>query len=103
MVLTPLCASLVGALVAVIKTHKEKSQRDDERFSMEHKLLLDGMKATMRSELFSIHRQYVQAGEPVPIDVKEHATSVYNVYSGLGGNGTGTHLYKEIMATRVSR
>lgn len=97
--LSPACAALVGALVAVVK----KNKANDEKFREEHAFLLEGMKSNMRSELFRIHTEYVQAGKPVPFDVKEHATSVYRVYAGLGGNGTGTHLWSEIMSAKVAR
>ena len=68
----------------------------------EHDLLLQGMRALMKSELFRLHAEYVQTGKPVPLDIKEQANSVHEVYARLGGNGVGTHLWKELMDAHAS-
>ena len=60
------------------------------------------LKAIRRSaELIDYHRDYVVSGRACPVRVKEQATSVYAAYHDLGGNGTGTKLYQEIMNAHV--
>ena len=94
--------AVVGALAAAVKMHRERERKADTKFDAEHELLLDGMRALMKSELFRLHAEYVQAGKPVPLDVKEQANSVHEVYAGLGGNGVGTHLWQELMDAHAS-
>ena len=93
---------LSGALGAAVKMHKERERKADAKFDAEHYLLLQGMRALMKSELFRLHAEYVQTGKPVPLDIKEQANSVHEVYAGLGGNGVGTHLWKELMDAHAS-
>ena len=77
--------------------HKERERKADTKFDAEHDLLLHGMRAPlMKAELFRLHAEYVQPGKPVPLDIKEQANSVHEVYAGLGGNGVGTHLWQSL-------
>lgn len=94
--------AVVGALGAAVKMHKERERKADAKFDAEHDLLLQGMRALMKSELFRLHAEYVQTGKLVPLDIKEQANSVHEVYAGLGGNGVGTHLWKELMDAHAS-
>lgn len=94
--------AVVGALAAAVKMHKERERKADAKFDAEHDLLLHGMSALMKAELFRLHAEYVQAGKPVPLDIKEQANSVHEVYAGLGGNGVGTHLWQELMDAHAS-
>lgn len=103
MLLIPTLASaLIGWMGATIRNLRSRARARDERFNEEHRLLLEGMKAIMRSELLLVHREYVQRGKPVPLDIKDHVDTVYKVYSSLGGNGVGTHCWREIMEARAA-
>lgn len=94
--------AVVGALGAAVKMHKERERKADAKFDAEHDLLLQSMRALMKSELFRLHAEYVQTGKHVPLDIKEQANSVHEVYAGLGGNGVGTHLWQELMDAHAS-
>lgn len=48
--------------------------------------------------IIRIHREYVQSGRPIPVEVMDEADDAYDAYSALGGNGTGTKMHDEIMA-----
>lgn len=100
--LSAVMTAVVGALAAAVKMNRERERNADAKFLAEHKLLLDGMRALMKSELFRLHVEYVQAGRPVPLDVKEHADSIHEVYAGLGGNGVGANLWQELMDAHAS-
>ena len=60
-----------------------------------------GMSALLRQQLIEYHRDYVASGSPCPVRIKEQATSVHDAYHALGGNGTGTQLWQEIMEAHV--
>lgn len=59
------------------------------------------MRALLRQQLIDYHAEYVASGAACPVRIKEQATSVYNAYHSLGGNGTGTQLYQEILEQHV--
>lgn len=59
--------------------------------------MVAGMQALMRGELHRIHRETVQQGRPVDLDVAEEADDIYDAYHALGGNGVGTKLHDEII------
>lgn len=86
MVLTPLCAALIGALSAQAK-----------RIRSSDKAMRDGMRTLLRQQLIDLHQKYVVDGVPCKPEAKEQASKIYEAYHGLGGNGTGTTLYHEIM------
>lgn len=60
-----------------------------------------GMRALMRAQLIELHEKYVADGRGCPVTIKEQATSIYQAYHALGGNGTGTRLYHELMEAHV--
>lgn len=93
-VIAPLLSAAVGYLVAAARGLAKRGSEHGE--AMEQ-----GMRALLRQQLIDYHDQYVVRGRPCPVGIKEQATSVYTAYHGLGGNGTGTHLYEEIMDAHV--
>ena len=99
--LSPVLAAVVGALAGLLKAARSREKRHDAQRDAEHRLLMDGMREMLRSQLYDMHRRYVAEGEPMPYAEKERATDVYTTYHGLGGNGTGTHIYQELMQAHV--
>lgn len=93
-VLAPLLSACVGYLLAAVRGFVKRGNQHD-------KAMEQGMRALLRQQLIDYHDQYVVRGRPCPVWIKEQATSVYTAYHGLGGNGTGTHLYEEIMDAHV--
>lgn len=67
----------------------------------EDEAMRNGMRALLRQQLIDYHRDYVVSGKPCPVRIKEQATSVHDAYHALGGNGTGTQLWQEIMEAHV--
>lgn len=88
--LSPICAALITAIVAMHRS----SKTEDEA-------MRNGMRALLRQQLIDYHRDYVVSGKPCPVRIKEQATSVHDAYHALGGNGTGTQLWQEIMEAHV--
>lgn len=91
-VLAPICASLVTYILA---QGRAKSAHD--------RAMEDGMRALLRQQLIDYHRMYVASGEACPVRIKEQATAVHDAYAAIGGNGTGTQLWHEIMEAHVER
>ena len=61
----------------------------------------EGTRTMLRSRLVDLHERYVVSGAGCPDWVKQEATQVYSAYHGMGGNGTGTHYYTEIIDAPV--
>lgn len=56
-----------------------------------------GLRQLLRSRLVEIHREYVVEGKPIRLDIKDDADRTYAAYHELGGNGTGSAIYDDIM------
>lgn len=61
----------------------------------------EGTRTMLRSRLVDLHERYVVSGAGCPDWVKHEAAQVYGAYHGMGGNGTGTHYYHEIIDAPV--
>ena len=57
----------------------------------------DGIRSILRNELVRLHRDLVEAQGWCTLEDKEYAERTYQSYHELGGNGTGTVLYEDIM------
>lgn len=88
--LSPVCASLVTYIVTKKRANKSHNE------AMEN-----GMRALLRQQLINYHREYVASGKACPVRIKEQATAVHEAYAAIGGNGTGTQLWHEIMEAHV--
>lgn len=97
----PAAAGIIAWLGASLRSARARERAHDARRDAEHAALMAGMREVMRRELYDMHTRYVVEGRPMPYDEKERADSVYAVYHSLGGNGTGTHVYDELMAAYV--
>lgn len=81
-----LVTSSLGAVGGVVvATHRRNR-------AMEH-----GMTAILRQQLIELHRIWVIERGYAPVEIKEQADDIYEAYSGLGGNGTGTELHRQIL------
>lgn len=56
-----------------------------------------GIRSILRNELVSMHRCLVERQGWCTLEDKEYAERTYEPYHELGGNGTGTRLFKDIM------
>lgn len=84
------CAIIAGLLSLVWKRVKQLKKENDANKS--------GTIALLHNELVKNYNEYkVQKGY-MPIWAKENVEMIYKSYHSLGGNGTGTQLYNEMMA-----
>lgn len=94
-ILTALISACVSAIVAGVVA-------SGKRVSARQRALDDGMKALLKAELYSIWHDYVVADEPMPMYVRDIASSCYRVYHDrLDGNGTGTSMYEAIAQAAI--
>lgn len=61
----------------------------------------EGTRTMLRSRLVDLHARYVVSGKGCPDWAKREASQVYAAYHGMGGNGTGTHYYQEIIEAPI--
>ena len=81
--------------------YKAASVKRAETRRVRDKAMERGMRALMRAQLIELHEKYVMDGRGCSVDIKEQATSIYQDHHDLGCNGTGTHLYGELMEARI--
>lgn len=91
---------LVPTILASILTYMVARTKEASKSS---RAMEKGMRSILRRELKIMHRQHVIKGEPISIDDKDEATEIYTAYHDLGGNGTGTHMYHDIMELPITR
>ncbi len=101
---TALISSAIGAIVSgIIAGARSVGQKAIEQ-SEEDKAKDAAMQAALRAllwrELQIIHAKAVDDGGMTAAE-RRHLESVYGAYHALGGNGTGTRLYEDSMATPV--
>lgn len=70
----------------------EQARRDEIREN-----LALGTQCLLRAEIIRQHEKYMDRGY-CPVYAREALTRVYESYHALGGNGTMTELYKQVMA-----
>lgn len=61
------------------------------------KAVADGMLACLRADIIGYHDKYTKKGY-CPIYAKDAVEKAYKAYHALGGNGTITKLYNNLMA-----
>ena len=93
-VVSGIASFVVGGALTWLMTKKK-------RITAIEKAEQNGMKELLRSKLIDYHDKYIEKGY-CPIYVKESATRSYESYHELGGNGTITQLYNELMALPTS-
>ena len=101
---TAVISSAIGAVVSgIIAGARSVGQKAIEQ-SEEEKAVNTATQAALRAllwrELQVIHTQAVDHGGMTAAE-RRHLESVYGAYHALGGNGTGTRLYEDSMATPV--
>lgn len=91
--MAPLFAAIVGYLLNEVVNRAKRASSHDEAVEQ-------GVRCLLRSKLYEYHRCYVDESQPCPVSAKEDATNIYGAYHNLGGNGTGTRFYEEIMQAK---
>ena len=96
-VLAPVCSGLI----VYVREQRKLAKAMSEAKTARDEALEQGVRALLRQQLINYHKEYVASGRPCPVRIKEQATAVHDAYTALGGNGTGTQLWHEIMEAHV--
>ena len=84
----------------------KKLQAKLKQKQKEQDALIEGVKAILHDMLFQICEKYLALGY-LPVDEAEDVISrvnmVYNAYTALNGNGTGTTMYNNFMALPIKK
>ena len=80
--------SLIGAIfVSAVNYVKLKSSS--------YKLIKDGVIAILHNKIYTLGKQYI-AQEHISVEALDDFEHLYKAYHALGGNGTGTEIYKRV-------
>ena len=80
--------SLIGAIfVSAVNYVKLKNSS--------YKLIKDGVIAILHNKIYTLGKQYI-AQEHISVEALDDFEHLYNAYHALGGNGTGTEIYKRV-------
>ena len=84
---------------AMANKAERKRLRDVEQLRQNDrsKQIESGLQSLLRAEIIRSHEKYMDKGY-CPVYAREALNRIYESYHALGGNGTMTELYKQIMA-----
>ena len=88
---------IFSTLMASKAEKKRVRDMDEMRQNARTKELENGVQALLRAEIIRSHEKYMDKGF-CPVYAREALTRIYESYHALGGNGTMTELYKQVMA-----
>lgn len=87
-----------GWMARSVKHLRERDRQHELIQAAHDKAMEEGLRTLLRAELREFHHRYVDLHEPLAPSMAEEVERVYHAYHALGGNGTGTRMYEEIMA-----
>ena len=84
---------------AMANKAERKRLRDVEQLRQNDrsKQIESGLQSLLRAEISRSHEKYMDKGY-CPVYAREALNRIYESYHALGGNGTMTELYKQVMA-----
>ena len=88
---------IFSTLMAGKAEKKRVRDMDEMRQNDRTKQLENGVQALLRAEIIRSHEKYMDKGF-CPVYAREALNRIYESYHALGGNGTMTELYKQVMA-----
>lgn len=81
-------SSLIGAIfVSAVNYVKLKNSS--------YKLIKDRVIAILHNKIYTLGKQYI-AQEHISVEALDDFEHLYKAYHALGGNGTGTEIYKRV-------
>lgn len=93
--------TIFNVVFTSVSAHKSEKKRradvEEMRQNDRTKQIESGLQSLLRAEIIRSHEKYMDK-EYCPVYAREALTRIYESYHGLGGNGTMTELYKQVMA-----
>ena len=89
---------------AMANRAEKRRQRDaaELRQNDRTKQIESGLQSLLRAEIIRSHEKYTDKGY-CPVYAREALTRIYESYHALGGNGTMTELYRQVMALKTDK
>lgn len=87
---------LLGILASGMAAGYAWIRRRMKRQSMQQSAIEEGVRSLLHDRLYQAYHHYSELGY-CPIRDKKNIEYLYLPYHNLGGNGTGTHMYEQIM------
>lgn len=95
------CVTIFNVVFTTIIARKaEKKRQEDLNAARENdrtQQIESGLQSLLRAEIIRSHEKYIDK-EYCPVYAREALTRIYESYHALGGNGTMTELYKQVIA-----
>lgn len=93
--------SFVGkALYSKFKKELKEYTTKQEKESQEQALLRAGVIALLHDRIYTLCQEYLKQGE-ITTDDLDNLGMLYESYHSIGGNGTGTQLYKRCCNLKI--
>lgn len=89
--------ALIGGGFTVINIIVTSMITRKKKLSERERNIENGLQSLLRAEIIRSHEKYMDR-EYCPVYAREALTRIYESYHALGGNGTMTELYKQVMA-----
>lgn len=93
---------IFSTLMAGKAEKKRVRDMDEMRRNDRTAQLENGVQALLRAEIIRSHEKYMDKGF-CPVYAREALNRIYESYHALGGNGTMTELYKQVMALQTDK
>jgi hypothetical protein len=87
---------LFGLIAAGLTATVRYLLSQNKRRTTEQEAIKLGIQALLRDRIIEQYNKWMEK-EYIPIYALENVTAMYKQYHALGGNGTITHLYEELL------
>lgn len=87
-------------LYSKVKKELKAYTTNQKKESEEQALLKSALVALLHDRLYFACQEYIKAGE-ITVDDLDNLGMMYEIYHALGGNGTGTNLYKRCCNLKI--
>ena len=81
-----------------VAEEEEKQQEQQKRRDVEHEAICQGLQIMLRNEMVDRYNRWQDLGcKPLSILERDVLLQTYQAYHALGGNGTVTEIYREMV------
>lgn len=98
--------TIFNVIFTSVSAHKSEIKRradvEEIRQNDRSKQIESGLQSLLRAEIIRSHEKYMDK-QYCPVYAREALTRIYESYHALGGNGTMTELYHQVMALPTDR
>lgn len=101
-VVTTAIAAAVTWCVQRVRVIAQQADEDRKRDEARQDARDLGTLALLHAKLTDAYEDHVLSGEPLSIDRRRDIDRIYEAYHAMGGNGTGTDIYRRICRVEIS-